>query len=233
MHNNRRNAIVQNMRNKAHNNQWWSTEQKKELADILQAKKIEKTEENMHGYWLIEDNDQVKRDTTPSDSKKTQKDIVWEITDGDQVQMDMTPSDTRRTQENDVEESIHGRQEEWFETMEESKETIFNTLQEVFGDICNINILTLKAGNHMIGLREKGVDEKRHPQVLLTVTKENLVNIKLTPYDHIEEYYFMAEKVTPQQALAEIENYKSFLNNGTVSENSLIKKEEIPNMDDY
>ncbi|MFA7717142.1 MAG: hypothetical protein WC875_00285 [Candidatus Absconditabacterales bacterium] len=79
-------------------------------------------------------------------------------------------------------------------------------------------------GNLKICVLAKGLEKKPQEQIVITITKTGKIDVKLNPYNHYDEYYFISENLTYEEVINEMDNFASFLNSGTVGKDSKLIK---------
>lgn len=91
---------------------------------------------------------------------------------------------------------------------------------------------TLSNGYTKISINRKWLDqEKSQPEIAITIKKNGDINIRINPYDHYDEYYFIAENLDLFDICKEIDNIS--LEYEIWSENSKLKKIEYPKEDEF
>lgn len=75
-------------------------------------------------------------------------------------------------------------------------------------------------------INTKNQSKKSVSQIEITVTKDLKFNVHLNDYEHMEDYYFFAGKLTDNALADEVENFKSFVQGEKLSlENSKLEIE--------
>lgn len=75
----------------------------------------------------------------------------------------------------------------------------------------NIEQESLSNGYVKICINDKLLTEKRgEPEMSVTIKKSGEINFRVNPYSHYEEYYFIAENLTPFEFINEMKKIKEY-----------------------
>ena len=76
-------------------------------------------------------------------------------------------------------------------------------------------------------------EKKDEPEISVVVNQKGEVKIKVRPYDHYEEFYFVAEGLNGEDTANEMKKLNECIKTGELVEGSKMKKINNPNGNDY